>query len=131
MSNEHTSKTPRKGMRVEISRSLPGDPTASDCPDLMSYPFFSLGEARRLLPIRYHTLGVTIAVKGTPDQGIATIWDADILIWAASQILKAQRERTGTSRLLVARTAEILEFIHREPTVESHDRLKSALDRLQ
>ncbi|WP_223252268.1 replication initiator protein A [Paracoccus mutanolyticus] len=29
-----------------------------------------------------------IRVEAVPDHGMATIWDADILIWAASQIAK-------------------------------------------
>ena len=33
--------------------------------------------------------GITIRVEGTQEHGIATIWDADILIWAASQIVEA------------------------------------------
>jgi plasmid replication initiation protein len=116
---------------LEISRSLPGDPGAVDSPDLMGYPFFSLGESRRLVPIRYQSLGVTIKVEGTSGQGIATIWDADILIWAASQIFKARNEHTGTSRLLEATPAQILQFIGRGHSIEDHDRLRSALDRLQ
>jgi plasmid replication initiation protein len=124
-------RTGNPGMLLEISRSLPGDPTTVDSPDLMGYPFFSLTEARRVTPIRYQSLGVGIAVEGTSEQGIATIWDADILIWAAAQVLKARDERTGTSRLLVATPAKILEFIGRGHSLESHDGLRAALDRLQ
>src|ERR1700722_20347846 len=90
------------GTLLETSRSLPGHSIAADSPDLMGYPFFSLGESRRLVPIRYQSLGVTIKVEGTSEQGIATIWDADILIWAAAQIFKAREEHTGSSRLLEA-----------------------------
>ena len=43
MSNEHTGNPSGSGILLEISRSLPGDPTAVDSPDLMGYPFFSLG----------------------------------------------------------------------------------------
>jgi plasmid replication initiation protein len=34
--------------------------------------------------------GVEIRVEAVPDHGMATIWDADILIWAASQIVEAR-----------------------------------------
>ena len=131
MSTYRTTDPSGAGTLLEISRSLPGHSIAADSPDLMGYPFFSLGESRRLVPIRYQSLGVAIAVEGTSEQGIATIWDADILIWAASQILTARDERTGTSRLLLARPAEILHFIGRGHSIEDHDRLRSALDRLQ
>lgn len=130
MNTERTPK-PSAGVLLEISRSLPGDPTTVDFPDLMSYPFFSLGESRRLVPIRYQSFSVAIAVEGTSEQGVATIWDADILIWAASRVLAARNEGTGTSRLLVVRPAEILHFIGRGHSIEDHDRLRSALDRLQ
>jgi plasmid replication initiation protein len=127
------ARTPEFSVReaLEISRSLPGDSAAGDCPDLMGYPFFSLGEARRLVPICYQSRRVALTVEGTPERGIASIWDADILIWAASQIREACRQRTGTSRLLVARPVEILQFVGRESSVHEHDRLRAALDRLQ
>jgi plasmid replication initiation protein len=130
MSNDHTMN-PSDRTFLEISQSLPGHPTAIDSPDLMGYPFFSLGESLRLAPMRYQSAGVAITVEGASERGIATIWDADILIWAASQVLKARQERTGTSRLLVARPAEILQFVGRRNGIEDHDRLRSALDRLQ
>ena len=131
MSTERATEHPGVGMLHEISRALPGDHASVDSPDLMGYPFFSLGESRRLVPIRYQSLGVAIEVQGSAEQGIATIWDADILIWAASQVLTARDERTGTSRLLLARPAEILQFIGRGHSLEDHDRLRQALDRLQ
>src|ERR1700677_4205793 len=107
MSNEHTMNSPG-GILLEISESLPGHPSAADSPDLMGYPFFSLGESLRLVPMRYQSSGVAITVEGASERGIATIWDADVLIWAASQVVKARQERAGTSRLLVARPGEIL-----------------------
>src|ERR1700728_4836444 len=110
MSNEHPVN-PSEGILLEVSHSLPGHPTSVDSPDLMGYLFFSLGESLRLVPMRYQSAGVAITVEGPSERGIATIWDADILIWAASQVIKARQERTGTSRLLVARPAEILQFI--------------------
>ena len=131
MSTERTTEPSGVGMLHEISRALPGDSVSVDSPDLMGYPFFSLGESRRLVPIRYQSLGVAIEVQGCAELGIATIWDADILIWAASQVLTARDERTGTSRLLLARPAEILQFIGRGHSLEDHDRLRQALDRLQ
>jgi plasmid replication initiation protein len=131
MTMERTTEPSGIGMLHEISRALPGDAASVDSPDLMGYPFFSLGESRRLIPIRYQSLGVAIEVQGSCEQGIATIWDADILIWAASQVLTARDERTGTSRLLLARPAEILQFIGRGHSLEDHDRLRQALDRLQ
>ena len=39
----------------------------------------------------------TIRVEAVPDHGMATIWDADILIWAASQIVEARDAGLRTS----------------------------------
>ena len=35
-----------------------------------------------------------------PEHGMATIWDADVLIWAASQIVEAENLGLTTSRFL-------------------------------
>ena len=51
----------------------------------MERPFFSLAKTPRLKPIEYAVADVSVRV--TPGgTGLATIWDADILIWAATQI---------------------------------------------
>jgi hypothetical protein len=34
---------------------------------------------------------VAIRVEAVPEHGMATIWDADVLIWAASQIVRGER----------------------------------------
>ena len=43
---------------------------------------------------------------------MATIWDADVLIWAASQIVDARDRGLRTSRLMAATPYEILD-LHR------------------
>jgi plasmid replication initiation protein len=74
---------------------------------------------------------VTIRVEGTAEHGIATIWDADILIWAASQIVEARDAGLRPSRLMHATPYEILRFIGRGTSLRDYQRLKAALDRLQ
>jgi plasmid replication initiation protein len=73
---------------------------------------------------------VSIRVEAVPDHGMATIWDADILIWAASQIVEARR---GLAHLAPdgATPYEILTFIGRGTSLRDYQRLKAALDRLQ
>jgi plasmid replication initiation protein len=70
-------------------------------------------------------------VEGTQEHGIATIWDADILIWAASQIVEARDAGMRPSRLMRATPYEILRFIGRGTSLRDYQRLKAALDRLQ
>jgi plasmid replication initiation protein len=74
---------------------------------------------------------VTIRVEGTQEHGIATIWDADVLIWAASQIVEAKDAGLRPSRLMHATPYEILRFIGRGKSLRDYQRLKAALDRLQ
>jgi plasmid replication initiation protein len=62
---------------------------------------------------------------------MATIWDADVLIWAASQIVEARDLGLRPSRLMAATPYEILSFIGRGVSVRDYDRLKAGLDRLQ
>lgn len=97
----------------------------------MAYPFFSLAKRKRLRPIDFSTGTVAIRVEAVPEHGMATIWDADVLIWAASQIVEARDRGTMTSRLMAATPYEILTFVRRGTSVRDYERLKAALDRLQ
>jgi plasmid replication initiation protein len=117
--------------QLEVFRALPGKFALRDSQDLMVYPWFSLGKSRRTVPIDFRAGEIAIRVEGTAEHGIATIWDADILIWAASQIVEARDAGVSPSRLMVARPYEILKFIHRGRSLRDYIRLKAALDRLQ
>ncbi len=97
----------------------------------MAYPFFSLSKSHRIAPIDFTAGGVSIRVEAVPDHGMATIWDADILIWAASQIVEARDAGFNTSRLMAATPYEILTFVGRGTSMRDYQRLKAALDRLQ
>jgi plasmid replication initiation protein len=97
----------------------------------MAYPFFSLSKSRRVTPIDFRLGSIAIRVEATPDHGMATIWDADVLIWAASQIVGARDKGLRTSRLMSATPYEILTFVGRGTSVRDYHRLKAALDRLQ
>ena len=76
--------------QLELFRALPGDLAPRDAQDLMSYPFFSLAKSKRVTPIDFRMGEIVIKVEATLEQGMATIWDADVLIWAASQIVQAR-----------------------------------------
>jgi len=117
--------------QLELFRALPGDIAPRDAQDLMAYPFFSLAKSRRTEPIAFQSGGVTVRVEGTAAHGLATIWDADVLIWAASQIVEARDAAIRTSRLMHATPYEILTFIGRGTSLRDYQRLKAALDRLQ
>src|SRR4029078_6307798 len=76
--------------QLELFRALPGDLAPRDAQDLMAYPFFSLAKTKRIVPIDFRAGAISIRVEAVPEHGMATIWDADVLIWAASQIVEAR-----------------------------------------
>jgi plasmid replication initiation protein len=117
--------------QLDLFHALPGDFAPRDAQDLMAYPFFSLSKSHRTAPIDFVAGDVSIRVEAVPDYGMATIWDADILIWAASQIVEARDAGLRTSRLMAATPYEILNFIGRGVGLRDYQRLKAALDRLQ
>ena len=117
--------------QLDLFRALPGDLAPRDAQDLMAYPFFALGKSKRLAPINFKAGSIVIRVEAVPEHGMATIWDADVLIWAASQIVEARDHGLRPSRLMATTPYEILQFIGRGVSLRDYDRLKAALDRLQ
>jgi len=129
MSARHRIRSERE--QLELFRALPGDLAPRDAQDLMAYPFFSLAKTHRSTPIDFRMNDITIRVEAVAEHGMATIWDADVLIWAASQIVEARDAGLRTSRLMAATPHEILTFIGRGTSARDYHRLKAALDRLQ
>ena len=123
----------RSGERAQLALfpSLGRDIAPRDAQDLMAWPFFSLAKRRRVTPIDFHMGATWISVEAVPEHGMATIWDADVLIWAASQIVAARDAGLPTSRLMATTPHEILTFTGRGTGKDHYDRLKAALDRLQ
>ncbi|CAD7338100.1 replication initiator protein A [Sphingomonadales bacterium 58] len=123
----------RSGERAQLALfpSLGRDIAPRDAQNLMAWPFFSLAKRRRVTPIDFRMGSTWISVEAVPEHGMATIWDADVLIWAASQIVAARDAGLPTSRLMATTPHEILTFTGRGTGKDHYDRLKAALDRLQ
>ena len=117
--------------QLDLFRAIPGNIAPRDAQDLMAYPFFSLAKSKRTKPIDFRVGTVAITVEAVAEHGMATIWDADILIWAASQIVEARDRGAKPSRLMAATPYEILRFVRRGVSLRDYLRLKAALDRLQ
>lgn len=68
-----------------------------DQKDTMERPFFSLSKSKRMKPIEYvnENDGIFVTVQAHQDYGMATIWDADILIWAASVLCEMKNRGTN------------------------------------
>ena len=97
----------------------------------MAYPFFSLAKSKRLEPIDFRAGTVSIRVEAASEHGMASIWDADVLIWAASQIVNARDAGLGTSPLMASTPCEILTFVGPGFSARDYQRLKAGLDRLK
>lgn len=111
--------------------AFPDAVTPRDQRDLMERPFFALAKTRRVVPIHYRTADAEVIVEALPACGMATIWDADVLIWAASQIVEALDHGLTPSRLIRFTPYQLLRAVGRETTQRHYQLLKGALHRLQ
>ena len=96
---QRASHFPVAARQLDLFVSVGGDIAARDAQDLMAWPFFSLAKTKRVRPIDFRMGEVSILVEATAEHGMATIWDADVLIWVASQIVEARDSGRATSRL--------------------------------
>ena len=81
--------TPRHSLDPQFDLFVPriADLQLRDQRDTMERPFFSLSKRKRLKPINYVSPDGGLCQRvAQPEYGMATIWDADILIWAASTL---------------------------------------------
>jgi plasmid replication initiation protein len=99
--------------------------------DLMAVPTFALGKNRRIEPIRYERGDVWLEVTAPAEFGIATIWDADVLLWCVSQINEAIERGAPHSSRLEFQPYNLLRAIHRGTSGKHYNELRAALDRLR
>ena len=123
--------TPNERSKLDPFIVATGDASPRDQRDLMERPFFSLAKAKRVVPILYESGDVRVEVFAVPEHGMATIWDADVLIWAASQIVEAENIGLRTSRFLRFTPYQLLLATGRETGARDYRLLKGALSRLQ
>ena len=128
---DHDRRGGGERQQLDLFTALPASFGPQDQRDLMERPFFSLAKGRRTTPIVYRAGEVQVRVEAVPEHGMATIWDADVLIWAASQLCYARDHGCRTSRLLRLTPYQLLTFIGRGTGARDYQRLKAALDRLQ
>lgn len=111
-----------------------GDVPLRDQRETMERPFFSLAKRKRLKPIEYTSPNGELFVNVFPNAefGMATIWDADILIWAASVLNNLRKQGVNDlPRTLSFQPYDLLKTICRETGGQEYRRLREALGRLQ
>ena len=132
--DDHNSARPEgasERARLDPFVVATGDAPPRDQRDLMERPFFSLAKTPRTKPILYKAADIEVQVFGMPEHGMATIWDADVLIWAASQIVAAENNGLTTSRFVRFTPYHLLRAIGRPTGNHQYRLLKAALARLQ
>ena len=105
-----------------------------DQKDTMERPFFSLSKSKRMKPIEYRNEkdGLFVTVQPHQDFGMATIWDADILIWAASVLCDMRNRGTNDiPRELKFQPYDLLKAIGRSTGGKDYLQLREALERLK
>ncbi|RWL93212.1 MAG: replication protein A [Mesorhizobium sp.] len=129
--SRHRLITPSERSKLDPFIVATGDASPRDQRDLMERPFFSLAKARRTAPILYQAGDIRVEVFAVAEHGMATIWDADVLIWAASQIVEAENLGLRTSRFLRFTPYQLLTAVGRQTGAREYKLLKGALTRLQ
>jgi plasmid replication initiation protein len=128
--------TPRRFYNPQFDLFLPNivDLKFRDQKDTMERPFFSLSKSKRMKPIEYRNEsdGVFVTVQPHQDFGMATIWDADILIWAASVLCDLKnRGVNDIPRELKFQPHDLLKAIGRSTGGTDYTKLRDGLERLK
>jgi plasmid replication initiation protein len=100
--------------------------------ETMERPFFSLAKRKRIKPIEYENDSIWVKVEPHQNYGMATIWDADFMIWAASAIVSMKNK--GLNDIpdeLHFHPFDVLKAIQRQTGGDQYQRLREALDRLK
>jgi plasmid replication initiation protein len=110
------------------------DYSPKDSSEMMERPFFSLAKRKRNKAIHYESPDgkLWITVKGHPDYGMATIWDADILIWCISRLIAERDAGRNDPRSVIQTTPyELLKGIARGTSGADYQDLMKAIKRLR
>ena len=135
---EQVQTTGLGGRRVQFEMffTLPdfSDISLRDYQETMQRPFFSLSKKKRVKPIEYVSpdKSVTVHVSANPEYGMATIWDADIMIYLASHLNELrERGENDLSPTIRVQPGDLLKRICWGVSGRAYERLVGALDRLQ
>jgi plasmid replication initiation protein len=126
-------KDPQRG-QFDLFAPFTSDLPLRDQREMMERPFFSLAKRKRLQPIDYKSPdgSIFVSVNAVPRYGMATIWDADVLIWGAS-VITEMREKSANDipRTLKFHPHELLKIIRRGTSGRHYEELRSGMARLQ
>ena len=121
---------PVKNEQPDFFSAAYADIPIRDQRDTMERPFFSLAKKPRKTAIEYEVGGVVVKVYPVKEFGIATIWDADILIWAATQVTEAMDRGGEPNPRIQFHPHQLLRGIRRNTGGDQYRKLQDALRRL-
>jgi plasmid replication initiation protein len=127
------SRKPSADEQFDLFLPYIADLNFRDQREMMERPFFSLAKSKRVKPIDYTSPDkkLWVHVSANPDYGMATIWDADILIYCASVLADmARRGVNDIPRKLHIMPFDLLRSIGRPTTGRAYELLGQAMDRL-
>ena len=110
------------------------DYAPKDSTEMMERPFFSISKRKRNKSIHYESPDgkLWIKVNANPTHGMATIWDADILIWCISRIMAQKDAGKNEVRPVIHTTPyELLRGIARSTGGQDYVELMKAIRRLR
>ena len=97
----------------------------------LEHPFFGLSTRPRKEPIRYEDgRGNWLELAPVPQYGLPTIFDQDLVIYAASAILAEKQAGRPVPRRLHFRTSDLIEFSNRTHGGRQYMQVAAALERL-
>lgn len=129
------TRAAKRAINEQFDLFLPylADLPLRDQREMMERPFFSLAKTKRVKAIDYTSPDgkLWVNVSSNPQFGMATIWDADILIYCASMLADMQRRGLNDiPRTLHIMPYDLLRAIGRPTTGRAYELLGQALDRL-
>lgn len=125
------SRRRKEDEQLDIFEACYVDVPIRDQRDTMERPFFSLAKKPRFTPIDYQVGETYVKIRAVDGIGIATIWDADILIWAATQITEVMDRGGVPSRKINFHPYTLLKAIRRPIGGDHYKRLEDACRRLK
>ncbi|TRD15482.1 replication initiator protein A [Palleronia caenipelagi] len=95
----------------------------------MEHPIFSLSTKPDTRIREYERNGIQIAIKPSVD-GVATIYDRDILIYCISQLINGMNEGRSISQTVRFKAYDMLVATNRNTAGTGYTQLKAAMERL-
>jgi plasmid replication initiation protein len=118
--------------QLDLFTALIGDFPFRDDREMMSAPMVSLSKKPPTEMSWVGPSGQMVKVMAKTGDGIATIYDFDVIIWAVSQVNAAvERGNLDPGPTITFRAYDLLKSIRRGTSGRDYERLKASIDRLR